>query len=224
MRNISIKEIIEFRNKSEVSKKTFALNLKKEKEKNDSERGGDYWITSLSAISNAFKHNDNDFITDKINELEEKCEETDNKRTKDMYERNISILYRFQDFDFNKWIPQDNFTIIKKHKYDKYISVKGLQIKILPHHVFTFEKDGESIGAIWFIAKLGGYKESELAMFTDLLYRYLILNFSKEHNINPEFCITVDLVKMNDLNYSQIKKEQIPMYLETTIEEIKKII
>lgn len=223
MKNLSIKEIIEFRNKSDISKKTFALNLKIDKEKNNIEKGGDYWISCLSALSNVFKYNENDFIVDKIHELEEKSEESDYKRTKDMYDRNISILYKYQDFDFTKWIPENNFTIIKKHKSDFNLNIGGLQVKVLPHHVFTFEKDNKKIGAIWFIAKLGGYKKSELAMFTDILYRYLNINFSKDYIISTEYCIAVDVVAMNDINYQQIMKEDIPLHLDGTINEIKKL-
>jgi|WetSurMetagenome_2_1015567.scaffolds.fasta_scaffold769838_1 hypothetical protein len=59
MRKLSIKDIIAFRGMSDVRKKTFALKLKTHKEKIDSEGGGDYWISCLSAISNGFKFNDN---------------------------------------------------------------------------------------------------------------------------------------------------------------------
>ena len=55
MKKLSIKEIIEFSGKSDKSKKTFALNLKIDKQKKDSEGGGDYWISCLSAISSGFK-------------------------------------------------------------------------------------------------------------------------------------------------------------------------
>jgi len=223
MRKLSIKEIIDFRKKSDNSKKTFALNLKIDKEKNDSDGGGDYWISSLSTISNGFKYNDNSYILDKIYELEDKFENTDYKRTKDMYQRNIAILYKFETFDFSKWIPTTDFSIIKKQKSNFILDINGLQIQAIPHHVFAFRNEVEEIGAIWFIAKLDGYTNIELAMFTDILYRYLKTNFSKDYKINPEYCIAVDVVNVVDISYSKIIKEEIPLILDSTIKEIKKL-
>lgn len=223
MRKLSIKEIIDFRKKSDSSKKTFALNLHIDKEKNNSDGGGDYWVSCLSTISNCFKYNDNRLILEKIYELEDKLEQTEYQRTKDMYKRNIDILYKFETFDFSKWIPTNNFTIIKKHKSNFILDINGLQVQAMPQHVFTFENDEEEIGAIWFIAKLEGYTQAELAMFTDILFRYLNTNFSKNYKINPDYSITVDVVKVEDLNYSKIIKEGIPLLLDSTIREIKKL-
>lgn len=223
MRKLSIKQIIEFRNKSDNSKKSFALNLKIDKEKNDSDGGGDYWISALSTISNGFKYNDNSYILEKIHELEDKFEHAEYKRTKVMYQRNIEILYKFESFDFSKWIPTNDFAIIKKHKSNFILDINGLQIQAIPHHVFTFKNDEEEIGAIWFIAKLDGYTQIELATFTDILYRYLNINFSKEYKINPDYCIAVDVVKVEDISYSKIIKEAIPLILDSTIKEIKKL-
>ena len=49
------------------------------------------------------------------------------------------------------------------------------------------------------------------------------MNFSKSYKINPDYCITVDVVKVEDLNYSKIIKEEIPLLLDSTIREIKKL-
>jgi hypothetical protein len=224
MRKLSIKEIIEFRRKSDKSKQTFVVNLKMPKEKKDTDGGGDYWVSCLSTISNGYRNNDHTIIIDKIHELEEKYERTDYKMTKDMYKRNIAILYKFEDFDFNKWIPSEECTIVKKHKSDFLLDINGLQIQAVPHHVFTFQNSKEEeIGAIWFIAKLKGYHIDELAMFTDILYRYLNKNFSKDYIINPKYCIAVDVVNVLDVNYSQILKGEIPLKLDSTIEEMKKL-
>ena len=73
MNELTIKNIVNFRTKSDRSKKTFALNLKLEKERKAiDEGGGDYWISSLSAISNAYKLDDIQPIYDKIDELKDK--------------------------------------------------------------------------------------------------------------------------------------------------------
>jgi hypothetical protein len=165
----------------------------------------------------------NSCILDKIHELEKKYEETEDKRTKDMYKRNISILYEFEGFDFSKWIPTKKFSIIQKHKSDFLVDVNGFQVQALPQHVFTFKNDNLEIGAIWFIAKLDGYNKIELAMFADILFRYLNVNFSDDYKINNSYCIAVDVVNFIDVNYKQILMEEIPLKLDSTIEEIKKL-
>jgi len=224
MKNLSVKKIIEFRRKSDRAKKTFAQILKLEKEKKESDGGGDYWISSLSAISNSYKRNNLQFIRDKIYELEEKFENTDFQRTKTMYERNIDILYKYEVFDFKIWKPNEHITYIKKHKSDFVLSIQGLPIEAVPHYVFYLQnKDIKEIGAIWFIAKLDGYREAELGMFTDILYRNLKNNFSKDYTLNPRYCIAVDVVNNFAVNYYQIEKGEVPSILDKTIGEIKKV-
>lgn len=225
MRKISIKNIIEFRKKSEKSKKKFATDLKLNLEKTNSDSGGDYWISSLSAISNSYRFNDLKIIKDKIEELEEKLDNTKFKKTKTMYQRNIDILYSYEDFNFKKYQPSKTITFLKKQKTHSILTLKGLQIQVIPHHLFTFKKnDVEEIGAIWFIAKLGGYSKEELGMFSDVLYKYLKANFSNEYILNPKYCMAIDVTNCSDVSYSQIQKEEVPAILSSTIESIKKLI
>lgn len=224
MKKLSIKKIIEFRRKSDRSKKTFAQNLKLERDRKESDGGGDYWVSSLSAISNSYKRNNLQFIRDKVYELEEKFENTDFQRTKTMYSRNIDILYKYEVFDFKILKPNEQITYIKKHKSDFVLTIQGLPIEAVPHHVFSYQdEDIKEIGAIWFIAKLDGYREVELGMFTDILYRYLKINFSKDYTLNPRYCIAVDVVNNFAVNYYQIEKGEVPSILDKTIDEIKKI-
>ncbi|MFT3679802.1 MAG: hypothetical protein QM791_05995 [Ferruginibacter sp.] len=224
MKKLSIKEIVEFRGKSVRAKKNFATNIQLDKPKEETDGGGDYWITSLSAVSNSYRLNKLDIVKDKIDELEEKYEATDFKRTKTMYKRNIDILYSFEDFDFKKWRPYKNLKFVKKHRTGAALTIKGLQLQTNPHHVFTFGKDdAQEIGAIWFIAKLGGYKKEELGMFTDILFRYLKINFGKEFGINLKYCIAVDVVKNFAVSYDQIQSEEVPVLLSATLDEIKKL-
>jgi len=224
MKKLSIKKIIEFKGKSDRAKKTFTQNLKFEKEVKESDGGGDYWISSLSAISNSYKRNNLQLIRDKVHELEEKFENTDFQRTKTMYGRNIDILIKYEVFDFKIWKPNEQITYIKKHKSDFILTIKGLPIEAVPHHVFSFQdEDIKEIGAIWFIAKLEGYSKIELAMFTDILFRYLKNVFSKDYTLNPRYCIAVDVVNNFAVNYYQIEKGEVPSILDKTIDEIKKI-
>jgi len=224
MRNLTIKKIIEFRMKSDKSKQKFATDLKLNIEEKNTKGGGDYWIICLSAISNSFKLNDLQNIKDKIYELEGKIENTEFQTSKIMYQKNIAILYDYEDFDFIKLRPSKKISFIKKNNTNSVITIKGLQIKVTPHHVFSFKKNGvEEVGAIWFIAKLGGYRKEELGMFTDILFRYLKNNFSKKFNLNPKYCIAVDVVNNFDVNYSQIQNTEVPAILIKTINEIKRI-
>jgi len=224
MKKLSIKKIIEFKGKSDRAKKTFTQNLKFEREVKESDGGGDYWISSLSAISNSYKRNNLQLIRDKVHELEEKFENTEFQRTKTMYGRNIDILIKYEVFDFKIWKPNEQITYIKKHKSDFILTIKGLPIEAVPHHVFSFQdEDIKEIGAIWFIAKLEGYSKIELGMFTDILFRYLKNVFSKDYSLNPRYCIAVDVVNNFAVNYYQIEKGEVPSILDKTIDEIKKI-
>ena len=224
MKKLSIKKLVEFRRISDRSKKTFAQNLKLEKERKESDGGGDYWISSLSAISNSYKRNNLQFIRDKVYELEDKLESTDFQRTKTMYGRNIDILYKYEVFDFKIWKPNEQITYIKKHKSGFVLTIQGFPIEAVPHHVFSFQDEEiKEIGAIWFIAKLDGYREIELGMFTDILYRYLKTNFSKDYTLNSRYCIAVDVVNKIAVNYYQIEQGEVPSILDKTIDEIKKI-
>lgn len=224
MKKLSIKDLIEFRNKSDRAKKNFAASLKFEKEKVEKSEGGNYWITSLSAISNSYRYNVLQHIKDKIDDLEEKVEETENERTKIMHQRNIDILYNFEDFDFKAWRPSKNLKVIKKNKADSILKLNGIQIQATPHHIFTFGKDEvKEIGGIWFIAKLSGYRKDELGMFVDIMHRYLNSNFSDEYTVNPKYCIAVDVVENFAVNYAQLQSGEIPEVLNVTINELKKL-
>jgi len=224
MRKLTSKEIVEFRSKSDRSKKSFVSALKIDKKSDKAESGGDYWISCLSAISSSFKQNNLNAIIDRKDELEEKHGEAEDKRTKTMYKRNIDILYNYEDFDFKKWRPTRKMEFLKKNKADSILTIKGLQVQAIPHHVFTYQKDEfEEVGAIWFIAKLNGFRKEELGIFADILYRYLNTHFSKDYNLNPKFCIAVDVFNNYEVNYSQIQRKEVSMLLNSTLDEIKKL-
>jgi len=225
MREIRIKDLIAYRHKYDAGKRKFAkdLDFDIEKKNDDDDGGGNYWICCTSAIVNCFKNNNLQSIIDKIDELEYKLEQTDRESTKVMYKRNISILYNYEAFDFSNLKPISRLTFLKKHKDDSILNISGLQIKATPDSVFSFvsEKNNE-IGAIWFIARLGGYDDDDLGMFTDILYRYLNQVYSKSHVINPKYCIAVDVVKNNIVNYSNIQKEDVIAILDSTIADVIK--
>jgi hypothetical protein len=225
MEKISGKKLVQFRHKSDRAKKSFAVGLKKNKVKSNAESGGDYWISSLSAISNSFKFDDLQYIIDKKGEIEDKLEDNEDERIQEMYIRNIDILYHYEDFDLKKWRPVKKIKLLPKDKKNSILIIKGLPVQALPHHIFTFKKnDVEEIGAIWFIAKLNGFRKEELGLFVDILYRYLKAHFSEDYNLNPQYCIAVDVFNCFEVNYSQLAKGKIPVILDGILDEINDLL
>lgn len=224
MKKLTIKSIVEFKNKTDKSKKNFINALKLNKE-DFSESRPDYWTTSLSAIGNSFKSNDLKPIVNKRIELEEKYGASEIKKVKSMYKRNIDILYNYESFDLKKWKPVRKLIFLKKHKEDLTLTIKGLEIKINPQYVFTFNNnEEEEIGAIWFIAKIGGFKKDELGMFTDILYRFLKKHYSGDYVINPKYCIAVDVFQCFEIGYTELKDGEVPQILNSTLDQINKMI
>lgn len=224
MKPLSIKAIVSFRGKSDRSKKNFATDLKIDKVKVDKEGGGNYWITSLSAISNSYKANDLKFIIEKRVELEEKHEAEDYPRTRDMYKRNINILYKYEEFELKRLRPSKKMNFLKKNKDHSILTIKGFPIQVDPQYVFTFQKDEqEEVGAIWFIGKLNGFRKDDLGIFTDILYRYLKTHYGKKYTVNSKYCIAVDVFDKHDVNYAQLEKGEVSLILPSTLEEIKKL-
>ena len=221
MKKLSIKDLADFRSKTEKSKKTFAASLQKEKiEKSGT--GGDYWVSCLSAIARTFKAEDLKLITDKIDELEVKYKEVEHKITKDMHRRNINILREFEKYDFKKLRPSK--AIEYQRKKTGLLGFKTFDIKVRPQHVFTFGKEGEiQVGAVWFVAKLGGYKTEDLGMFADILFNYLKAGYSK-YSINTKYCIAIDVFKRSHVAYSQIESGKVPAVLIPTLNDLKKFL
>lgn len=225
MKKLTIKRLVEFRSKSDKGKRTFVTRLKTDKPKLDLEGGGDYWVSCLSAISNSYRTNDLQVISKKKDELEDKLKGTPYSRTQTMYRRNIDLLSKFESFDLKRTRPSRKISFLKKHKTDSILTIKELQVEATPHHVFTFKRnDVDHIGAIWFIAKLDGFKSDELGMFADALYRYLDSGFSKDYRLDSKYCIAVDVFNSSMVSYSQLEKGNIPRILDQTLSEIKKLI
>ncbi|HYG16505.1 MAG TPA: hypothetical protein VEC12_12180, partial [Bacteroidia bacterium] len=192
MEKVSVAKLVEFRRKTENSKRTFINNLKKPTEHSEG-GGGDYWITSVSAISGAFRLNSNQPIHDKIEELVEKKRQAPAKITKDMFQRNIDILNGFTNFNMAELKPELKMNFIPIGTTT--IQINNIPIQIRPQRVFTFEDKGiKKVGAIWFVAKLGGFKNEEIGLFSESLYKHLEFNFSKDYEIDFRFCLSLDVV------------------------------
>lgn len=224
MKKISVNNIIIFRQKPDKSRQTFLNYLRKQNLAPKTEGGGNYWVRSLSAISTAFKENNTASIKDKISEILNLFTPKLTKQTKDMYQRNLNILYNYEDFDFASWYPGD-ITILSKTNKKSIIYLDTVPVQITPSHIYTFEKDAKKyVGAVWFVAKLEGYTEEELGMFAEALFIYLSNNFEQDYIISPENCLVVHVVDKKEVNYKMILDEEIPSLFDSTLKAIKKLI
>lgn len=219
LERLPIKRLVEFRRLSKRRKITFANNLKVSK-KSSTEGGGNYWVRSISAISNAFKDNDAYHIAEKIEEVTELYNLNQRSQTKTMYKRNIDILNKYRDFDFSQWMPSARLNFLRKPKsiFDMY----GLPIQILPNHIFSYgSKNNESVGGIWFVVWQDGFKPSDLGIYSESLYNYLSSYYSKDYLVNPAACLTVDISSMKSVGYNEILNGKVPSLLSDTMKSIK---
>ncbi len=220
MEKVPVVKLVEFRRIANPnSKRTFVNNLKKPKISSE-DGGGDYWITSVSAISNVFKFNEEKLIHNKIDELREKKEIAHANQSKYMFQRNIDILDGFINFNMAQLKPESKLNFVPKG--ETILKINNLPLQVKPHLVFTFEENGfKKIGAVWFIAKLGGFKKDEIGLFTECLYKHLEFNFSKNYKIDFRFCCSVDVINRMSVSYEQIASGAVPSVLDSTIESIK---
>jgi len=222
MEKISIKKLINFRNRSDRSKITFATNLNKEKIESNNSSGGDYWISCLSAIRNSFKYNNENLLDEKIDLLIRKINVTKAQNTKNQFQRNIDIINAFKNFDISSLKPNVDIVFLKQPRTHSIINISGFPIQVKPCFIYTFSENySEEIGGIWFIATLNGFRKSELGMFADLIYRHLIKHYSKKFFVNPDYCIAIDLFNGQQVNFSEIKDTKITTLIDKTIDEIK---
>jgi hypothetical protein len=222
MRTLSIKSLIEFRGKGETGKRNFAAALRLNEPMAVESGGGNYWISSLSAISQSFRTKDLQPIVDRMSDLEDRHEDAIRDQTRTMYNRNIDILYKYEDLDLNRWRPARQLSFLRKDRVNSVLTIRGLPVLAAPHHVYTFGRnEPKEIGGIWFVAKLDGLSKVELGMFTDVLYRYMKMNYSGEHTLSKKYCIAVDVVNNYDLSYAQLEKGEAPSILNATLDEVK---
>jgi hypothetical protein len=223
--NISINKLIDFRRNPAKTKKSFAESLNAIKIKEPQDGKGNYWISSISALTNSFKLEDSKPIIDKIGILKEKREESEYERTKTMYQRNIDILKNYTDFNLKKWLPFKKLTFLKKSKSSTILKIKGFPIQVNPSLVFAFQKNGEDeIGSIWFIPKIKGLSQEELGLYSEVMYRYLKNNYSKKNDISSRYCIAFDVVNKLEVNYSQLENMELPFILNSTLDDLRKLL
>jgi hypothetical protein len=225
MKKITIKNLVEFRRKTDRTRLTL-MNKLRGQELRDLEEskgtGGDYWISCISALATIYKTNDKEFIREKVHYLQDKINAANNQVTKQRFQKNIDLLFCFEDFDFNAIRPAAELLFHKKSDEKSILSINGLPLFVDPNHVFSFSNtDSKEIGAVWFIAFKDGFEKGELGMYSNILYRYLIKNYSNDFKINPAYCVAVDVFKCQYVSYNQILNNDITDLLEDTVEAFK---
>ncbi|RXR23039.1 hypothetical protein [Flavobacterium stagni] len=229
MEKITVKELIEFREKtSDKSKKNYAQKLKfrkpKEKAQGKKKGGGNYWSISNSCIQNVFKDGTEDYYDLKIDDAIISKEIEQRERFKTMYQRNIDILSNFKEFDILNLRPENIQNFESIHKEQRIVEVNKYPIYLNPNLVFSFERNGKKeIGALLLISQIDGYKKSQLGMFCEMLYRFLELHFSNDYQIAEDYCITIDTCLSKIMTYTEISDGTVPSLIKPTIEEIKKL-
>jgi hypothetical protein len=102
------------------------------------------------------------------------------------------------------------------------LTVKGVSIQVQPNHIFTYRNiETEQVGGIWFVADLKGFTNEELQIYTELLYKYLEMTYSKEHLIDTDFCIAVDVVSQKEFKYTNISKSSSDSILDLSVIDLK---
>ncbi len=226
MEKITVKELVEFRRRSDKARINFAQRLKNRELKEieaelEPEGGGDYWIISNSCIYNVIKQDKAELFDDKIDEVKEKLAKTTDRRTQAMYQRNIDILANFSEFEWFELKPKTKVDYLKVPKPSKIILISGLPIYINPQLIFSFELEGKKhVGAIWLVPQLYGFSLDELSIFSAALYLFLKKNFSAEHQISPQHSIAVDTYNVQASDYMSVVEKKMHNLLTSTVEEI----
>ncbi|MPT34851.1 MAG: hypothetical protein E2604_07140 [Flavobacterium sp.] len=226
MQKITIKELVNFRRRSDKNKKNFAYKLKhrEAKEKTNVEGGGHYWITSNSCIANVYKTDNKELYDSKIDNLHSRFNNTEIKQSKSMYQQNIDILSSFKDFDFNELKPNSKLKFESVPTNSKVLTVYDFPLFVNPNLVFSYDINGKNeLGALWLVPQINGFKKAELGMFCEILYRFLIKNYSDNFQISQEYCIVIDTLNAQKVTYTDLIKDNIPFLIDQTLNEIKEL-
>ena len=223
MKKLSVNKLIEFRKKSERGKKTFVENIKSTKISPPAESGGDYWVSSISAICNSYREDDLSIADEKITELQEKIKDTKRTQSKNMYQKNIENLQNYKAMDLKKIRPTQKLSFLKRSTGNPILTIRGLQVEAKPSLIFTFgNKDEEKVGAIWFTSKINGYSIEEVGMFSEMLYRFLRHNYSNKYHLIAKCCIAIDLISGNTIDYSKIEDGSVYALLNSTLDQLNR--
>ncbi len=218
---ISIKKLAEFRRYSDDQRKNFVNKLKIPKEPKTDNNGGNYWARSLSAISSAFKNNDNTCIREKIDKVTPLYEASGNKKIKQQYERNLKILHDFEDFNFANLYPDDKLMFLKKSSL--LLTIKDLPMKVQPNHVFAYgSKEEPTVGGIWFVVWSKVFNAGDLGIFSEALYTYLVEVYKDKYKVDPNYCLIMDAQGMQTITFNEVLEGKVPALFRNTIDTLVK--
>lgn len=229
MEKIRIKELVAFRRKADNRKKNFVYNLKTRKPKEVKEEtksgGGDYWSISTSCIYNVFKDKNPDLYDSKIEEFQTKLQNIElTTNTQGMYRQNIDIMNNFKDFDFEdiRSLKITKFETVPKAS--KIFNLENIPLFINPSLVFCHERNGkDEIGALWLVPQIKGFSKPELGIFCEILYRFLIKNYSDKYQISMDYCVAIDTFSAQKVIYTSFLNNEIPFLVDKIIKEIKEL-
>lgn len=225
MQKLNAKKLIEFKGMSDKRKQTFANNLKKPPKPKDEKEGGggDYWVSTTSALCHAWEDNDNQFIEDKIEQLSEMLETEQRRIVRLRLQQNISMLTEYIEYDFSQIRLKNLFNVKRVPPKTAPLLIKDLFVLALPNLVFNFKNKGETeAGVIWFAAYKDGYKTEELSVFAELAYRYASSHFRKKFIVNPSACIVVDVKTGIVHRYLDALKQKPSGYIVPILNDIKR--
>ena len=227
MQKLNATKLIEFKGLSERRKQTFVNNLKKSpKQKDETEGGGgDYWVSTTSALGHAWEENDNQFIEDKILELSAKLKTETKSIVRLRLQQNIAMLSNYLDFDFNKIRGKNVFNIKWVPKNTAPLYIKDLFVLALPNLVFNYKNKGETeAGVIWFAAQKYGYRSDELSVLAELAHRYASNHFRKKFTINPSSCIVLDVKTGTVHRYSDALEQKASSHVVPILNDINRFL
>jgi hypothetical protein len=230
MEKLRLKDLIDFRRrtdkrkitfKSQIEKREKAAREKKEKKQEGEKDGGDYWVSCVKAIEKTFKENNKQLLENKIKEIQIKLDSCNVRKTQLQYQANIDILHSFEEFDLDEVSPPTEFEVLHQSKSDEILLIKTLPIKANPTIVFSFQDgDFNKLGCISFIAQKGGFKNSELGIFCEANFRYLEKHYSDKYKIDPTNITVVDAVDIKIVRYNDVLNGDLISLLDSTIDEI----
>lgn len=205
MNKISVSNIVKYLRKSAKGRITFLTNLKKPvvKKEEDDDSGGNYWVHSYSTVSKVFKTEELNSLDLKIDVVSEKKVKAELEKSKNMYQKNIDILFGAKEFDYKELKPYFDIKYLKNSRL--ILNISEVPIEVSPNHVFLFnDGNNKKVGAIWFVIIKDGYKDFELALFNYCLYKYLSNLYKDKYMISEEFCIVLDITNGKKNNYSKV--------------------
>ncbi|WP_374443028.1 hypothetical protein [Epilithonimonas sp.] len=227
MKDIRIKDLVTFRRLTERRQSTFITNLQKEKIAKEKEEGsgGDYWVRSISALNKAFKENDTSFISEKIDDIINDYTPKLDKGTKLKYDRNLQILYNYEDFDFSSLTPTEEIELLTKVRKSGVIEIAALSLKVETHHIYTFNVDNKQyLGALLFAAQKDGYQPSELGIFAEAIFNFLEANYNSKYIIHPSYVKVVGVMTQSIVDYQMILNKTIPSLIVSSIQDFNTVL